>query len=50
MVSHGTESLRNPWMQEVTTGIREKGNNMKEWRMKIKLKSQKYMKTSTLCM
>jgi hypothetical protein len=35
---------RNSWMQEVTTGMREKGiNNMEwvdreEWRIKIKLK------------
>jgi hypothetical protein len=42
-------------IHEVTTGIREKGiNNMEwidreEWKKKIKLSAQKYVKTLILC-
>ena len=45
---------RNSWMQEVTTGMREKGiKNMEwidreEWRRKIKLWAQKDVQTSVL--
>ena len=40
---------RNSWIQEVTTAMREKGINNKEWferevwRWKIKLEAQKYV-------
>jgi hypothetical protein len=46
---------RNSWIQEVTTGIREKGiNNMEwidrqEWRREMKLDAQKDVKTLILC-
>ena len=46
---------RNSQIQEVTTRMREKGiNNMgqidrEEWGRKIKLKSQKDVKTSIIC-
>ena len=45
---------RNSWMQEVTTGMKEKGiNNMElvdreEWRRKIKLQALKDVQTSIL--
>ena len=44
---------RNSWMQEVTTGMREKGVNSMEWinregcRRKIKLKQQAQKDTKT---
>ena len=48
------ERPRNLWMQEVTTGMKERINNMeridrKEWRRKIKLLAQKDVKTLILC-
>jgi hypothetical protein len=40
--------LRKSWKQEITSGMREKGINSMEWRLKIKLYTQKYVKALTL--